>query len=100
MTVLKFAAATLQVAGTLMISFVLLSVHQKFKQDKQIDQAVVDEMNKEQTVVVVALILIALGWALLVIGEFREVFDKRRQHSVEKLILTQHQKNERRTMAQ
>lgn len=89
MTWLGFASSTLNTAGTLMISFVLLSVHEKLKEEREIDQSVIDELNKEQIVVVVALILIALAWALLVISEFREVYDRRKLEAVKSLVVNQ-----------
>jgi hypothetical protein len=90
MTWLRFAASTLDITGTLMISFVLLSVHEKFKQEREIDQAVIDEMNNEQIVVLIALILISLSWALIVIAEFQDVYKKKRRESFEKIVLDKH----------
>lgn len=90
MTWLTFSAASLNIVGTLMLTFVLGSVHQKFKEEREIDQAVIEEMNREQIVVLVALILISLAWAVTVIAEFQDTWDRKRDSVVRHIVLQEH----------
>lgn len=85
MTKLRFISKSLDTIGTLMLSFVLFSVHDKFKTEKSIDAEVIAEMENEQIVVIIALFIFALSWVLSVIEEF----EASHKHN----ILLQHDKN-------
>jgi hypothetical protein len=80
MTILKITASTLQVTGTLMISVVLMTVHNRLREEKAIDQSVIDALDKEYVVVVVALFLIALAWVLFVYEEYMEIHKRKKSH--------------------
>ena len=80
MTILKITASTLQVTGTLMISFVLMAVHNRLREEKAINQTVIDALDKEYIVVVVALFLIALAWFLFVYEEYMEIRNRKKSH--------------------
>jgi hypothetical protein len=73
---LSLASKTLTIVAYLMTSFVLLSVNQKIKQERVIDQTVIDQMNLEQGVVIFAIILAALAWSLDFLQEFRDLNSK------------------------
>ena len=70
---LSLTSKTLTIVAYLMTSFVLLSLHQKIKEEKEIDQAVIDQMEIEQGVVISAIVIVALAWALDFLEEFKKV---------------------------
>jgi hypothetical protein len=74
MTKLRLTSKTLDTVGTLLLSFVLFSLHNKFKIEREIDDSVLQEMENEQIVVVIALVFFALSWVLSVIEEFEESY--------------------------
>jgi hypothetical protein len=87
MGLLSFSAITLPLIGTLMLAFILISVHERFKEDRAIDQSVIDQMNKEQVLGVIAIIFIATGWALSTLQEFEYYYTDKRQEAILKYIV-------------
>lgn len=90
MTWLHFTASTMNMTATLILSFVLMSIHENFKAERAIDQTVIDEMEREQLLVLTALIMMALSWVLVVFAELQEHGNNKKRYALEQLVMKYH----------
>ena len=86
MSALSFIGMSFQTIGSLMLTFVLMSLHKKFKEERAIDETVIDEMDREQTMTVLALIFISLGWVIQIINEFRGIYHNKVHNHMKHLL--------------
>jgi len=82
MTWLRFASTTLSTLATLLMAFVLLSVHSKIRQDTKIDPDVVAALDRNEIIVLISVCLLVLSYALDVIDSFRTLLEKDRRKQI------------------
>ena len=61
---MELLGLTLEVLGTVMIAYTVLSVHYRVRKEHKIDEAVFKHMRREQTVGIIGIILIIAGYLL------------------------------------
>lgn len=80
---LLIVAHSLQAIGTLIIAFVVLSTHSKIKEDRKIDNAVVDKMNQEMWAVIAGIIIFCMGWVLFTVDAVMCIYTGHRQRTLQ-----------------
>ena len=61
---MELLGLTLEVLGTVMIAYTVLSVHYRVRKEHKIDEVVFKHMRREQAVGIVGIVLIILGYIL------------------------------------
>ena len=61
---MELLGLTLEVLGTVMIAYTVLSVHYRVRKEHKIDEVVFKHMRREQAVGIIGIILIILGYIL------------------------------------
>jgi hypothetical protein len=88
MTWLKIVGETINTAASLTIAFVVLSVHNKILNQTKIDPVVIEQLNREETAVVIAIVLLGLGYALIMVDGFREMYKEERLKQMHQKLAT------------
>lgn len=57
-----FVGKTMDVVGKVLIAYTAIMVHHRFRKEHKIDKFVFDEMKKEQSLGIVGIALIILGY--------------------------------------
>jgi hypothetical protein len=65
---MEFTGQTLQVIGEVMIGLTAIMVHRRFWKEHKIDTAVYREMKREQTIGIIGIIMLIVGYLLQVIS--------------------------------
>lgn len=68
MEALSVISATLEAAGTVLIAYTALRVHDRVQKERRVDAQVSAEMKREQRLGVIGIALILSGYALYVIS--------------------------------
>lgn len=79
---IKVVADTINVAAALAIAFVVLSVHNKIRDQTQIDPVVLAQMNQEEIIVIIAIVFIAVAYALNLMDQIYLIYKQDRQHQM------------------
>lgn len=90
---LQVVAHTLESIGSLIIAFVVLSVHEKVRTQRAIDEAVVLEMEREEVAVIVSIIVLGLGWALSIADSVHHIYLDQRKKQVNQMVTLGHLSN-------
>ncbi|MDP2641397.1 MAG: hypothetical protein Q8P39_02550 [Candidatus Yanofskybacteria bacterium] len=61
---MEFLGATLDLIGKVLIAYTAIKVHYRFWKEHRIDQAVFQSMKAEQTIGVIGIIFLLLGFVL------------------------------------
>jgi len=85
---LKITADTLNVIATLAIAFVVLSVHNKLRDQTKIDPVVVQQLDQEEIIVVVAIVLLGVGYAMTTIDNIQNVYRDQRLAQIHEKLAT------------
>jgi len=79
---LQIIGETLSTAAALTIAFVVLSVHNKIRSQTKIDPQVIDQLNKEENAVIVAIVMLGVSYALILIDGFQHMYKEKRNQQV------------------
>ena len=67
--ILSFIGFTLDVVGKLLVAYTALKVHNRFREEHRVDEAVFTEMRKESRLGLIGIILIVIGYLLQLPGK-------------------------------
>ena len=70
MSLLPFLSTTLDAAGTVLIAYTALRVHDRVQKERVVDARVSAEMKREQRLGVIGIALIVCGFVLALISMF------------------------------
>ena len=79
---------TVNTAASLTIAFVVLSVHNKIRDQTKIDPVVLAQLNQEEMAVIVAIVLIGIGYALIMIDGIRSEYKETRLKQIHQKLAT------------
>jgi len=61
---MELVGRTLEVIGTVIIAYTVLSVHHRVRKEHKIDEVVFKHMKREQAVGIIGIVLIVIGYFL------------------------------------
>lgn len=87
MSWIKIIADTINASAALAIAFVVLSVHNKIKEQTEIDPVVLAQMTTEETIVIIAIVLIGVAYALNMMDQIGSIYKETHEYQLhEKMV--------------